>query len=299
MSSSSSRKGQPCALCGTGKSSKAGEHVLPGWLLDEYFNAEDGPFTTGPPGVQEGDPDAYTVPEFQAIKLACCEQCNVHILNERFEMHGREPARVLIEGRGQDLSPDDACRARLWVLKTWVLLTHPQTEFKNLGPYLPGVAWQEAPSSIYSWLINGEPPPVGLSAWAYWQDGSQDAPDDTPIIDLPTIVADGTTTRFRSLDLGLRKLSVTLIYHPGWDLAHPAEADGSAIRLWPSPTESTTIPALPSRSYRPVLFRPGAEITFKPGTYDCADLPALAPGVDPVASAGDAVAFVAAPRIGT
>jgi len=70
------------------------------------------------------------------------------------------------------------------------------------------------------------------------------------------------------------------------------------IRLWPSRGE-TTIPALPSRSYRPVRFRPGEEITFKPGTYDCADLPALAPGVDPVVAAGDLVTFVAAPRIET
>lgn len=118
---------------------------------------------------------------------------------------------------------------------------------------------------------------------------------------MPTIVADGTTTRFRSLDLGLRNLSVTLIYHPGWDIAHPAEADGSMICLWPSPAQSTipTIPTLPSRRRRPVWFRPGCEINSKSGSYDCADLPGLAPGVDPVAAAGDLVTFVAAPYAGT
>jgi hypothetical protein len=57
---------------------------------------------------------------FEAIKLACCKPCNDE-LNRRFENSGREPARALLADGVQDLSPKDAHRARLWVLKTWVL----------------------------------------------------------------------------------------------------------------------------------------------------------------------------------
>lgn len=91
---------------------------------DAYLNANDGPFTTGLPGVQQGGPGAYMVPEFQAIKLACCEPCNVNILNERFEMRGREPARAVFEGRGQDLRrrmaavPDCGCSRRGFCSRT-------------------------------------------------------------------------------------------------------------------------------------------------------------------------------------
>lgn len=296
MKSKSGRAGKPCALCGIRPSTEDGEHVLPSWLLDAYFHEDDGSYTIGPPGAQRGDPGTRTSQKFQAIKLACCNPCNNGKLNERFEMPGREPARALIEGHAQDLSPDDADHARLWVLKTWVLLTHPRTEFKNLR--LPGVAWPGAPSSVYDWLINGQPPPDGLSAWAFWLEDPVETPPDMPRIDLPTVVADGITTRFRSLDLGVRNMSITLAFHPGWEIAHPGEADGSVIRLWPVP-EQRTIPPLPRHRHRPVVYRSGPELWFEPGTYGNVDLPPLAPDTDPAWLAREFVTFTAAPRVGT
>ena len=65
-------------------------------------------------------------------------------------------------------------------------------------------------------------------------------PGDGPTrhIPLPTVVADGRKIEFRVKRAGLRSLDVSLLYHPGWEIAHPLEADGRALRLWPREVDS-------------------------------------------------------------
>lgn len=169
------------------------------------------------------------------------------------------------------------------MLKTWVLLTHPRTDLSPVN--FEGAAWPDASGSLYDWLVNDEEPPAGLSVWAFWlgdSDGS-DSPE-VPCIDLPTVHADGSRVRFRSLDVGLGRVTVTLVFHPGWEIAHPGEADGSVVRLWPAPLGSP-IPSLPRNSYRPLMFRTGMDLMFAPETYGRVNLPPLDPDFSPISPA--------------
>jgi hypothetical protein len=72
--------------------------------------------------------------------------------------------------------------------------------------------------------------------WAFLHDqerltGQQERP--TPWMALPTVVADGVTTRFQVLDLTLALVNVTLAFHPGWPIAHVPASVGKVIQLWP------------------------------------------------------------------
>ena len=92
-------------------------------------------------------------------------------------------------------------------------------------------------------------------------------------IPLPTITADGRTTRFQEftsrldlLDAGV--LEVELVYHPGWEIDHPLERDGRAARLWPRDGRRVVdIGALPVLESRELSWVRGPRLVFAPSTY--------------------------------
>lgn len=178
-----------------------------------------------------------------------------------------------------------------------MLLTHPRTDLSAVN--FAGAAWPEAPESLYDWLINDEEPPRGLSLWAFLLDHVACVdPPEVPCVDLPTVHADGSRVRFRSLDVGLGQVTVTLVFHPGWEIAHPGEANGSVVRLWPMP-ENSRVHSLPRNSYRPLVFRTGMDLIFAPGTYGRGDLPPLGPDFSPFSTAfAQCIVGGAAPKIG-
>lgn len=88
----------------------------------------------------------------------------------------------------------------------------------------------DIPDDIYEWTVTSQPPPAGLSVWIAKRAGDDPSPYRTP---LPTIVADGQTTRFQAFSHGLDFLDagfldVDLVYHPGWQIEHPLVEEGGA-----------------------------------------------------------------------
>jgi hypothetical protein len=44
--------------------------------------------------------------------------------------------------------------------------------------------------------------------------------------------------RFMSREIGIRGLDITMVWHPGWPIAHPLAAEGRAAVFWPNPAAS-------------------------------------------------------------
>jgi hypothetical protein len=61
-------------------------------------------------------------------------------------------------------------------------------------------------------------------------------PTDKLYIALPGSVRVGEhELRFMSRELGIRGVDVTIVWHPGWPIAHPLVRSGRAAELWPRP----------------------------------------------------------------
>jgi hypothetical protein len=262
---------EQCALCRLRPTTATGEHVLPRGILKKLFPVEKGPYTTTERGTTR------VTQQFDSIKLPCCLPCN-DVLNSRFEQSGQEPALRLFTQETPELTAAETAAAALWVLKTWLLMAHPRSRYQ-LGTPRPD-RWDDAPDSTWSWLVDGRPPPDGLSAWVFRhvQDNNAAETGPTPVVALPTVVADGTSVRFRVLDLTLALTNVVVVFHPGWPVEHPAEATGGAVRLWPR--TGAPLPTLPKGTSRPVRFANGPELRFSPGTYR-PPLPPLRAGTAP------------------
>lgn len=269
------RAQQWCALCASAPSTPAGEHVLPRSLIRACFPLKRGPYkTTSAEGVRHRQ-------QFDSVKLPCCSTCNTE-LARRFENPGAEPARRLLSMERPALTPDETQHAALWLLKTWLLLAHPRSEFQSATPR-PEPPWSSAPAEVFSWLINGQSPPAGLSMWAFLHDQEQSTSRQdrsAPWMALPTVVVDGVTTRFQVLDLTIALVNVTLVFHPGWPIAHVPASVGKVRQLWPLAT-GTELECLPMLFHRPLRWRVGPELRFRPGAFPEENMRPLAPNVAP------------------
>lgn len=83
----------------------------------------------------------------------------------------------------------------------------------------------------FSWLIDGAPPPAGLSLWVFRAEQEKGTP--TARVLLPKVVQldDDSTTRFPMTMITLEGICLTLVYHPGWAIEHPLVAEGAAWEL--------------------------------------------------------------------
>ncbi|MDQ3763943.1 MAG: hypothetical protein M3460_20750 [Actinomycetota bacterium] len=235
--------------------------------------------------------------QFDSVKLPCCLACNAE-LARRFENSGAEPGRRLLSMERPALTPDETLRAALWVLKTWLLLAHPRSEFQSATPRPR--PWSSAPVEMFSWQINGQSPPAGLSMWAFLHDQERSTSQQdrsTPWIALPTVVADGVTTKFQVLDLTIALVNVTLIFHPGWPIAHVPASVGEVSQLWPL-AAGTGLARLPVLSHRPLRWRVGPELHFRPGAFPDENMRPLAPNVAPESLVLASLDGVSAPPVG-
>ena len=277
-----------CVLCGKHPASRKGEHTQPQWYL-QPFHAILGEYTTYEGGEPARKPDGTPRPSqvsFPRTKLPVCDvDCNPR-LNRRFE----EPAKPIVRGLwgGRlSLTPSEADDFALWVLKTWLLTAHPRVEVSDPGWKAALKRWDlgALPKDIYGWTVTSQPPPDGLSVWATKTLGQDGSP--TYRIPLPTIVADGRTTKFQVfahgmdfLDAGF--LDIELVYHPGWEIEHPLEADSRATRLWPRDLSAgLDIGALPPVSHREVSWYEGPCLHFEPGAFQSVARPPLSAATDP------------------
>jgi hypothetical protein len=270
-----------CVLCERRPSSPTGEHVWPRWLL-KMFPIDDGPYTwsiNGDPVLNRaGKPRTHQTSG--AVKLPMCSRCNA-VLIDRFEVPARQLVRSIFETDAHvTFKGAQATTVALWFVKTWLLLTHP--ECQQSEPALIPPSWVAVPENLYGWMINDEEPPAGLSAWIAREDPYLDAPS-TRHIPLPIVVADGSRTEFQDLRMGVRSIEVSVVYHPGWRIDHPQEAEGQAVRLWPRQIDQPVdLGPLPSVAPRDMAWLKGPLLHFRDGAFADADLPPLAPDFDPM-----------------
>jgi hypothetical protein len=289
--SQDARARECCALCASAPSTPTGEDVLPRSLMRALFPPERGPYTTtSAEGVRCRQ-------QFDSVKLPCCLACNAE-LNRRFENPGAEPGRRLLSMEQPALTPDETLRGVLWVLKTWLLLAHPRAEFQSATPRPR--AWSSTPAEVFSWLINGQSPPAGLSMWAFRHDqkrSTSQQDSSAPWMAVPTVVADGVTTRFQVLDLTVALVNVTLVFHPSWPIAHVPASVGEVSQLWPLAAD-TGLACLPVLSHRPLRWRVGPELRFFPGTFPDENMRPLAPNVAPESLVFGSLEGASAPAVG-
>ena len=248
-----------CAFCLEAPSTPTGEHVLPRGLTKKLFPESKGPYTTSSTAGE------ITRKQFDSVKLACCQPCN-NTLEARFESQGQSVIGRLLTEEVPDLTEGETRRVALWLLKTWLLWLHPRTEFKDSFPR-PTPTPQPPPQLLYSWLVNGESPPEGLSLWAFRHDqsGSMSHPvESAPRLELPIVDTGTTQVPFVHLDLTLAFVNVVLIFHPDWPIAYLPALEGRVVQLWPLP-EGLAIHSLPKLEHRPLKLGPMPRVTFLPG----------------------------------
>lgn len=254
--------------------------MFPAHLLRERFPRSLGPYTTTSPS------GSTTDEKFDAVKLACCRPCNDR-LNQRFENLKAQPALRLLAKDEPSLNAEQTRLAALWFLKTWCLLSHPRTEYQASTP-APTVRWDGVPQAAWSWTVHDKEPPSGLSAWAFLHRDTQDRAGATPLaprLELPRVIADGIDQQFYVYDLTLQRVNVSVVWHPGWPIEHPAAAAGEVLQLWPL-AAGTTIDRLPDLDHRPIRWATGPILRFLPNAYD-GTLPPLTPGLPPASQVMD------------
>lgn len=203
--------------------------------------------------------------------IPLCLRCG-NTLSERFEETARPAVEGLWEGELR-LRPTQARLFALWVLKTLLLTAHPEAQVSDPRASLARFDLTEVPDEIYRWMVEEQPPPAGVSIWA--TRGTRAATNGSPPdrIPLPTITAEGRTTRFQEfasrLDLlGAGVLDVELVYHPGWEIDHPLERAGRAARLWPRDGRRVLdLAALPVLEARELSWGRGPRLLFAPQSY--------------------------------
>ncbi|HTK24207.1 MAG TPA: hypothetical protein VL264_08255 [Gaiella sp.] len=248
--------GIDCVLCGQRPSLPRGERTQSLWVPEDDFLGAS--LTTADPLV------GTTIP--------VCLRCS-GTLAERFD-HAARPA---VEGlrRGElRLRPPPARAFAQWVLKTWLLTGHPAVQASDPRSSQARFDLSEAPQELYGWLVEEKPPPAGLSVWA--TRGAQAATNGSPRyrIPLPTVTADGRTTRFQELAFRLDLvdggvLDIELVYHPGWEIEHPLERESRAMRLWPRDGRRVLdLGALPVLEAHELSWGRGPRLVFAPESYN-------------------------------
>jgi hypothetical protein len=256
--------------------------VLPLWLKSELWPQKKGEYRSWVNGEpvrnRLGQPrkdDSW------GIKLPACDACN-RILNQRFEQPAKRHIRDLMAQNGNAiLGGADAMDVALWFLKTWLLWAHPAARVSV--PRIAPPRWDGVGDDLYTWIVTDQLPPAGLSIWVTKRREEETEDAATRHIPLPTVVADGRRIEFRVKRASLRWLDVSLVYHPGWEIDHPLEADGRALRLWPRESDTgADFASLPPVHPRDTVWLEGPTIHFATGAFGRGDLPPLSPSFNPM-----------------
>jgi len=162
-------KTRTCALCRKRPASPKSEHILPQWFLDRFPPTKEPSYQVEINGQAVMKRDGRTPRRHNnlgAFKLPCCTDCN-GVLSHRFETKKtRAVVQRLYDSDG--LVTADARDARalgLWLVKTWLLLSHPDAQPNADFARTPWVA----PDALFAWTTGGGEPPKDLSMWVYRQ----------------------------------------------------------------------------------------------------------------------------------
>jgi len=270
-------KGEPCVLCGVGVSGQKGEHVLPDWLLSELFPEAAGPYTTYINGMpvprRDGTPRQQT--SAGRFQLAVCPRCN-GVLAGRFESQATRKLILRMVRLDGPLTPSESEIAGLWFLKTWLLLAHRELRASD-DSWKPRRGWHPGPD-LNGWMVEGDPPPNGLSVWLVKTDRGRHA-SETETVCVPEVEVAGNSLGFGFHDFGLTWLDVSVVHHPGWPIAHPLEETGRAIRLWPHLSDGFDVAGLPTVLTGAFKWSSCANIRLASNPFE-SDLPPLSSSID-------------------
>jgi hypothetical protein len=154
---------------------------------------------------------------------------------------------------------------------------------RESDPDVTPARWDSVSDDLYGWMVAHEPPPTGLSIWVARRADQGPEPAETRHIPLPTVIADRKTIQFRAKRAGVQFLDVSLVYHPGWEIEHPLELDGRALRLWPRAADAEAdFASLPPVHPKVMGWLRGPTLHLLPGALVSANLPPLSPSFDPM-----------------
>ena len=105
-------------------------------------------------------------------------------------------------------------------------------------------------------------------------EGRDDRPPPRYRIPLPTLDVDGTTVHFVNFQMTLHGINVSLVVHPGWEIRHPLEEDGTAARLWPFRADDIDLASLPLLPSNTVSWG-SCRVKLKQGALGAPGLPPL------------------------
>lgn len=279
---------EQCVICDA-PSVGVGEHVWPTWFLQEF--AGEGPFYTEKSGqpIRKRDGDVATHNALEGAHVPMCEECN-GLLSKHIEEPAKDIIRKLLP-RSADhawpsLSSDECAAVAFWFLKVGLLLSHPKVHHDNPRlnkdpdvPRLPDLS-----PEYLTWMRAGATPPYGFSVYAYRRSLKSEIerwPNGKTHIALPTLVRVGEhELRFMARELGIRGIDVTIVWHPGWPIAHPLVDSGRAVELWPRPAgaDFDRMPEVHSGEFG--FATGGTSFVFRDDEYQEHLLPPLAPDLN-------------------
>ena len=292
--------GELCALCNRRPSTGHGEHVWPSWFL-KFFPEGVGPYIREVNGQPERTRDVSNKvrqhKSMERVTMPCCADDN-DALERRFEQPSMALIRRIFECDGRlVLESSESGVLGLWLLKTWLLLVHPRAVSSWRGKTHASWDLSKVPDDLYSWMVNGDPPPSGLSVWIARESPVRVRSVARRHIPLPTVNADGRTIKFQAVRCSVMWLDVSVVYHPGWEIDHPLELEGRAVRLRPTPSAEVNVGHLPEVGARDTGWIEGPTLTFEDGAYDTVELRPLGPTLDLLFRGVPGVVYAAAPPL--
>ena len=279
-----------CVLCKRARASHRGEHVLPQWYLRREL-VGPGPYSweAGGRPILDRRGVPILLDEQQRTQLPVCEVCNGQ-LERNFERPAKDILSAWFDSDGTlALSAEETRNVTRWLIKTLLLLAHPQARLAHPG--LDRVAqthrWSSAlPAEYYAWMLTSElspaDPPFGLSPWVFRRDlnDSSRGPHRRGIY-LPTVADGAVSIEFRVQQIVFHGMNVSLVYHPGWDIEHPLEVEGRAVRLWPvdQPTQTNLGRLLVVPPAEEVTWVSGSRTVLTPGSLGSTGLAPIREGL--------------------
>lgn len=209
--------------------------------------------------------------EYPVIKLDCCKECNDE-LSKGFEVH-RDIVVEFFDGK----SLGDVARGNVarWLLKTSLLLAHPNTQWdlnasRQFAEKIANVrssGWSQAFGNPYKWLIEGGEPPGHLSLYVHKVDATAPPIDGASFFNPEVHVGESVIDCSVSL-IQVRNVGLTLISHPGWAFAHPFAHSAFVTRAWPTPESMKDLADLEGVSDWPLKTIRGRSVHFPEGAFD-------------------------------
>lgn len=212
-----------CAVGRTELSTRKGEDVIPAWFKKHSGPAPFISYVDGKPAAtHDGSPRQLS--SLPGANVPMCRSCN-SVLNRRFEQPSKDIIRELVRS-GRPPGESGTRLVTLWLLKTALLLQHPDIAWDDPAATTTATRPRALPVELLDWMATGAVPPTEhLSLFVHVED------DNLPDRDIERLVVfSGCMVQF-GLDAALQ---ASVVHHPHQPVIdHPGVVRDEAVRLWP------------------------------------------------------------------